>query len=179
MHFVIADIAIENILIVACKSQVAFGADESGDIILVDTVLLGHDVEANADTLPDQVDLGSALWTLVHLPLGLLLLLIFVARLLLFFLRQTLRRLLRCIVPFGLVTRRIKFFFQFGSCCWRARRRHTRWRCGRGVPARAQRLDDGVDCGAPAADGRGSAPTACLRDPRPVFSRAQMRIYQK
>jgi hypothetical protein len=125
MHFVIADIAIENILIFACKSQVAFGADESGDIILVDTVLLGHDVEANADTLPDQVDLGSALWTLVHLPLGLLLLLIFVARLLLFFLRQTLRRLLRCIVPFGLVTRRIKFFFQFGSCCWRARRRHN------------------------------------------------------
>ena len=86
MHFVITDVAIENILILTCKSQVAFVAGECGDIVLVDAIFLGHDVEADTDTLPNHVHLRSTLRALVHLPLGLLSRSVLVARLILFLL---------------------------------------------------------------------------------------------
>lgn len=130
MHFVVTLVTIENIFVLTCESQVALHARKGGHVVFVDAVFLGHDVEADADTLPDHVDLGTALWTLVHLPLRLFLGLVLVTCFFFLFLSQTLSSLLRCIVPFGLVTGRVNLILQLGGCRRCACRRHdmaTAW----------------------------------------------------
>lgn len=68
MNFVIACVTIEDVLILACEAEVALCAGQGAHIILVNSVLLGHDVQANADTLSDHLNLRAAYVTGVHLP---------------------------------------------------------------------------------------------------------------
>lgn len=73
MNFVVADVAVEYVLVLAREAKFALVAGQGAHIILVDAVLLRHDIQANADTLPDHLDARTALVAGVHFP-GLLLL---------------------------------------------------------------------------------------------------------
>ena len=116
MHLEVALVAVENVLILACESQVALLANQCGNVILIDAILFGHDIEANSDALPYHVDLWTALRALVHLP-GRLLGLFQLAGLVVFLLGQALRRLLGDVVPLGLVSSScIKLVFHFLGC---------------------------------------------------------------
>lgn len=44
MHFEVTLIAVENIFVLTCESEITLEACEGGHVILVDTVFLGHDV---------------------------------------------------------------------------------------------------------------------------------------
>lgn len=74
MDLVVTLITIENVLVLACESKVAFVADKCTYIVLVNAVLFGHDIQTNTNSLTDKVNLTAwALFALMHFPIGLFL----------------------------------------------------------------------------------------------------------
>lgn len=73
MNFVVANVAVENVFVLARKSKIAFNTGQGAHIVLVNAILLGHDIQADTNSLSNHVWMGIAFGTLVHFPLLLLL----------------------------------------------------------------------------------------------------------
>ena len=73
MNFIITTITIENVLVLACEPEVAQVACEGTNVVLVDAILLGHNIKTNSNSLSYHIWVVGALVTFMHLPLLLLL----------------------------------------------------------------------------------------------------------